>query len=432
MASLRIPEKPICILFSHGGLNIEQGHKSTCTFKFTTIPPNCQLATFLEPGTIFRGDGKLISNFCKAPESRKTILEPIFLWHSPSDVTQSVAKYIEYSTPPVEYPFTNSGLSVFELPKRANENAVVGDIDFSFGHKSSSIAGLLGLYVHMPDGNTKYYPSKQLSELPKPKIKLSELYRFIQGQDDIWDPTVGVALVILSCQSYGYGNQRHLQEQNIWLSPTIPRECDALETVQQQANIDYQSLDLLDKRQLRAAYPTLLFPVFSDIVDRAKGYWEPRKMTDLSSLLFQFTNQNILPENILAANRTDMVQSITDRQTFLNSLQSKPTLTIAQKKQQINTWDTEHPKPNNPVLTTRAAVAKAAEEQARRNANAATRKTKGDKERSKMNKLQAARERKAYFLRYGAEDFEKTYGQPVPKGWLGGGLVFATRRRRRR
>lgn len=431
MASLRISEKPICILFSHGGLNIEEGHTSTCTFKFTTIPPKCQLATFLEPGTIFRGDATLISNFCKAPQSRKTILEPIFLWHSPSDVTKSAAKYIEYSTPPVEYPFTNSGLSVFELPKRANETARVGDLTFSFGHKSSSTASLLGLYIQMPDGRIKHYSSTQISELPKPKLLLSQVYKFIEAQDDIWDPTVGVALVILSCQSYGYGNQRHLNERNIWLSPTISRECHVLEMAQQEANVEYQSLDLLDKRQLRAAYPTLLFPVFSDVVDRAKGYSEPRTMNTISSLLFQFANENILPENILAANRTDMVRWITNRQTFLNSVKSQATLTLEQKKKQIDKWNIEHPKPINPVLTTRAAVAKAAEEQAKRNANAATRKAKRNKQQSRMNKQQAAKEKKAFFLRYGAKAFEETYG-PVPEGWLGGGLVFATRRRRRK
>ena len=436
MTSLQIPEKPICILFSHGAVTLKSssgaGGEPTCDFKYTQIPPKCQLATFLEPGVIFKGDATLISNFCKAPESRKTILEPLFLWHSPSDITVSSAEYIEYSTPPIIYPFTNSGLSVFELPKRANEGARVADIHFTIQHKIDTITSLLGLYVHMPNGTIRQYTPKQVSELPNPRLYLSEVYQFIQGQEDLWNPAVGVALVILSCQAYGYSNRRELQEKNIWLSPTIPEACHAVEMAQQEANVEYQSLDLLDKRQLRMAYPRLLFPVFTDIIDRAKGRVDPRKVNNVSALLFKFANENILPENIKAANRGEMVKWITNRQAFLNLVKTNKTLTSKQKSANIQRWNAEHPKPNNPVLVTRAAVAKAAEEQVKRNANAATRRAKANKEKSKYTKMLAARERKTYFQRFGAEAFEKKYGQPAPPNWLKGGSSRHRHTRKRR
>lgn len=426
MASLRIPEKPICILFSHGGQdigrNVEAKH---CTTRTTKVPENCQVASFVEAGMILSGREPMMFNFCKSPEARKTILEPLFLWHSVSDVDPKYATYIEYFDEPIETPYIQDSWSPMEAPKRAGAGADLGDIQFTFTGRSPSSGPTLGLYVHMPDGIIDQYPPAALSEAPKNRLYLSEVFRFIQSKPDIWNPEIGVALVLLSCQSYGY------EEENIWVLSDLAEKCDLLESLQQTANVEYQKIELYGRRQLREQYPIIKFPVFTDTVDRAMGF-SPRKLNAVSKALMNLIEENIVPKNIPPVNRTAMIQWGTEKKKYRATLDEMRKYSSRNKNRLVEQWVKNHPPPPNPVLVAREAARIAAEEKARRTTNAATRKAKANKERSKMNKLQAAREKKSYVQKYGKKAFEEKYGHPAPEDWAGGGLVFATRRRRRK
>lgn len=434
MAAYQIPAKPICILFSHGGQIIDLNALKKCTTRTTIIPDKCQLASFVESGMLLTGEGNLIRNFCTTPGIRETILEPLFLWHSVSDIDPKTANYVEYEDRPKESPYTRDGRSAFESPKRATSGAELGDIHFTFSFKSDpSFVPKLGLYVHMPDNTIHHFKPSVLSADHKPTLPLSELFTFIQSTPAIWNPAVGVAIVLISCQSYGMSAIGRLEQENIWMISDLAQGCDMLESLQQKANVEYQAVELYGRRQLRDEYPVIHFPVFSDVISRAMGA-TPRKLNEVSEILMGFVGENIVPNNIYdpAVNRARMIQWGTEKKTYRASLNKIFSYSSRRKNRLVEQWVRNNPPPPNPVLVAREVARNAAEEKARRNANALTRKAKANKERSKMNKLQAARERKMYFQKYGKKAFEEKYGHPVPEGWAGGGLVFATRKNRRR
>lgn len=434
MATYQISTKPICILFSHGGQVIGLNASKKCTTRTTTIPENCQVASFVEPGMLLSGEGTHIRNFCTTPGIRNTILEPLFLWHSISDIDPKTARYVEYEDIPRESPYIHDGRSAFEAPKRATAGAELGDVQFSFSYKSNpSFISNLGLYVHMPDNTIHHFQPSVLSGAHRNELYLSQLFAFIQSNSTIWNPAVGVAVILLSCQSYGIAGIGGLEQENIWMMPNLSEACDTLERLQQRANTEYQAVELYDRRQLREQYPVVHFPVFSDLISRARGA-VPRKLNEISEILMGYIDKDIISSNIQnnSVNRTAMIQWGTEKKAYRASLDKLHKYSSRNKNRLVEQWVKNHPSPLNPVLVAREVARKAAEEKARRNANAATRKAKANKERSKMNKLQAARERKIYLQRFGTKAFEEKYRQPVPEGWEGGGLVFVTRKNRRR
>lgn len=418
MASLKIPEKPICILFSHGGQEIGRNLEAKqCTTRTTKVPENCQLASFVEAGMILSGREPMMANFCKSPDARKTILEPLFLWHSVSDIDPKTATYVEYYDRPIESPYMQYGWSPMEAPKRAGAGADLGDIVFTFTSRSSSPESRLGLYVHMPNGTIHQFPPSALSEAPKNKVYLSDVFKFIQSNSDIWNPELGVALVLFSCQSYG-----GYEEENIWVFSNLAEKCDLLESLQQKANVEYQKVELYGRRQLREAYPVIKFPVFSDAVDRAMGFG-PRKLNDVSKALMNLIEENIVPENIPPVNRKAMVEWAKEKIKYRKSLDAIPGHTSRAKNSLVEKWVKEHPPPPNPVLVAREAAMKAAAEKVVAN----TRKAKANAKRRAQNELQLKKEKKAYLYRYGEKGFTEKYGHPPPKEWLGGSR---TRKRR--
>lgn len=372
MASLRIPDKPICILFSHGGqvfipkapeptaaaaplsaLSLVAGLStpatsiSQCEFRTTTIPANCQLVSFVEPGTLLNGNVLLIHRFCRTRGIRKPSLEPVFLWHSVSELSPKRAKYIEYADPPIVFPYTNSGLSIFESPKRAGGGALVADTRLSFQARMSEMTEAFGLYVHFPNGDLRILRPSEFAT-PDTPFSLSKLFTFLQGQDDIWNPEVGVALMLISCQNYMYEKGRALSNTNLWIVPQLAEECDALESLQEKANIEYQSVELYDRGQLAREYPEIQMPVFFDATSRARGS-KSKVLNKISETLLNFANRNIKPENISSANRTKMRRWIEQRKIFLDHLTSLTTLTSEKKQTRLAMWLKANPMPPNPV-----------------------------------------------------------------------------------
>lgn len=423
MAAYQIPAKPICILFSHGAQSITKNvEQKKCIARTTVVPPNCQLAALLELGNILLGKETTILNFCKTSGIRSTILEPLFVWHSASDVEPRSAKYVEYEDTPIVKPFLNDGISPFEAPKRATGGAILGDMNFTFTfRRDPSFVKNLGLYVHMPDKTIHHFEPSVLSSGPRNTIQLSELFSFIQSQPTIWNPEVGVAIVLISCQAYGG------EEEDIWMFSNLASKCDMLESLQQQANVEYQSVELMGRRELREAYPTIHFPVFSDVIDRARGATASRP-NRIAQHLLNLAQESILPANISNAsvNRTEIIKWGREKKLYSASLNTlKPALSASQKRILLEQWLKNNPQSPNPVLVAREAARVVAEEKAKRNAAAATRKIKANAARQRANALQLKKEKKTYLYHYGANAFTEKYGQPPPKGWLGGG----TRRR---
>ena len=376
MASLRIPEKPICILFSHGGqvftpkplevsasgsqvsalsivtsMAVPVPSVGQCEFRTTKIPDNCQLVSFVEPGTILKGNVALIHSFCKRPGIRKSSLEPVYLWHSISDISTKRAKYIEYSDPPLVYPYTHSGLSIFEAPKRASGGAVVPDMRMSFQARLPEMVDAFGLYVHFPNGTLRIHRPSEFA-LPGTNFSLSKLFTFLMGQDDIWNPDIGVAVMLISCQNYMYEQGRGLVNTNIWIVPQLAEECDALESLQEKANVEYQGVDLYDRGQLSKEYPEIQFPVFFSAESRAEGS-VPRTLNAVSKVLLNFVNKNITPKNITAANRSQMIKWIQQRQIFLQYLDTLKVLPLEKKQARLKLWLAANPMPPNPVEASR-------------------------------------------------------------------------------
>lgn len=397
----RVKERPICILFSHGAVELTNpnptgpsgvgaaagsgARPSPTNYEFQTllIPEQMDIGYVMDPGEIMSAFGNAVQTFCENPTIRPTILEPCFVWHSSSDVKPADAIYKLYSEEAREAPYTQRGISVFEKIKRAKSGSRIGNSVFSFGVKRGEA---VGLYTHLPDSKILYATPAALGITDKHyKMSLGEVFAYIQAQP-FWNPEVGVNLILLNCHAI------HMLQGNIhgrfgtsklYTIPGLAEKIHALEDLWQTATVNYQTYDLYDRGQLRREYPRIEFPVFMSEAVLSQG--QPiATLFRPGEELMEFASEGFLPTNlrIINVNTRKTVKWLQNRNAFLNTIKTQ----LPWKQQGLLTnWTRKHPRPPNPYVAYM-------QEQKRKQLEAERRRIKREKNRARMNAMLAKRQ----------------------------------------
>lgn len=261
-----IQEKPIVVLFFHGGIPLSK----TCTFDSYTLKPNVQYMHVGHPGELLMILGKQkLSTFLKDPASRKTTFEPLFDVHSMSDLTEKNAIYKDILgfADVKERPFTGDGSSLFESNVRAKEGSTI--TDDRIGIRRHSEMDYLAMYIHYPDGRvmqvpfTEIYETLGLGEFPEKDImlKLSDFFEYLE-RVGVYKPSVGVGVIQISCHPFekDVSNLPNPTPFNALITSknfknkTILKACENIMTVWHMADTEYKSLDLLTASELTKKY----------------------------------------------------------------------------------------------------------------------------------------------------------------------------------
>lgn len=312
-----VKTRPICIIFSHGSVELKvPSQASECAFTPYTIPDNVDIAYFIEPGELFIGDEEAIGDFSMNLLARQTILEPAFLWHSPSDVKQSVSKYVYYKGSRVETPFQQKGYSLFERTKRARGGSVVDNLEFGFIGNDS--VNRVGIYIHFPGSTSVDFISpKEFAEGDGLKSSLADIIPYLQGfaypsPTGPYNFKDGFNIVLLNCHSPHTmrpnkgGLKGRLLPSLLYKEPALAKGCQEIEELWYAAAMNYMAYDLYDQRLLTEEYPTLEFPVFAKQHHAEEFGYLPSSLSPAAEELLYHVNENVTVNNLLAAKAAEL------------------------------------------------------------------------------------------------------------------------------